>query len=338
MRALPLLIALLLLPLAACGPSTRTVAKTPPLDAGRLDEEITLLGERVYPARLGVAVQNLDGGEAWVRNDQDRYPMQSVFKAPLAAAVLAEVDAGRLSLDEVITIGDMDLSPPLSPIGQAWPAVSRYTVGDLLRRAVSDSDNTAADVLMRRIGGPGAVNAWLTARGVEEIRIDRYERELQPEINGMPSFRPAWRTPEAFGAAMQAVPEAQRRAAQAHYIEDPRDTASAVGTLVFLRKLKTGELVSPASTALLLRLMTQTTTGPGRLKAGLPEGATLAHKTGTSATAFGVTAVTNDIGIVTLKDGRHYAVAVFLIGSPASLKDREAVIAEVMRTVAKATR
>jgi beta-lactamase class A len=203
---------------------------------------------------------------------------------------------------------------------------------------VIGSDNTAADVLMRRIGGPGRVNAWLALKGIRELRIDRYERELQPQTDGMPSFRPAWRTPQAFEAALLAVPEAERRAAQARYLVDPRDTTTAPAMLDFLRKLQTGELLSSKSTALLLSLMTRTTTGPGRLKAGLPEGATLAHKTGTSRTAFGLTPVTNDVGIVTLKDGRKYAVAVFLIDSPGDPAARDKTIADTLRIIVKAAR
>src|SRR5438309_619141 len=80
-----------------------------------------------------------------------------------------------------------------------------YTVDELLFAAVSNSDNTAADMLMRRIGGPGVVTAWLVAQRVFEVRVDRYERELQPEMFGMASFRPAWKGP-GFAAAMATVP------------------------------------------------------------------------------------------------------------------------------------
>ncbi|MDO9335067.1 MAG: class A beta-lactamase [Caulobacter sp.] len=332
MRILILTAALLL---AACGGDTDTVAKTPAIRIKVLDKGITQLADRI-DGRLEVAVQNLDGGEIWARNAEQTFPLQSVFKAPLGAAVLSEVDAGRLSLNEAITIEDMELSPPLSPISQAWPGRTTYTVRELLVAAVRDSDNTAADVLMRKIGGPGALKSWLVEKGIIGLRIDRYERELQVEAVGMPSFRPAWRTPEAFEAARLAVPEADRRAAWAAYAEDPRDTTTASGSLNFLCQLSAGQLVSPASTALLLKLMTETKTGQNRLKAGLPEGATLAHKTGTSGTNFGVTAATNDIGILTLKDGRKYAVVVLLADSPADLKTRERVLATAMRVIGEA--
>jgi beta-lactamase class A len=323
--------------LAACEPPvTRPGAKLPVLDAALLDEEIGVIAQRAQPGILEVAVQNIDGGEMWAWNGDKAFPMQSVFKAPLGAAVLAEVDARRLALNEQITLTEHDISPALSPVADAWPGVATYTVEDLLVRAVGESDNTAADVLMKRIGGPGAVTAWLRDKGLKDLRVDRYERELQPEINGMASFRIGWKGWPAFKAARDAVPEPQRLAARARYLADPRDTATASGALHFLRKLTVGALLSPASTALLLRIMTDSPTGQNRLKAGLPPGARLAHKTGTSATDLGMTAATNDIGVVTLKDGRRYAVAVFLSASPQSEAEREKTIADAMRVIVKA--
>ena len=337
-RTLLSLIALAPIPaLAACEPSMRRKrGRSPELDAAVLDAEIAAIAERAQPGALEVAVQNLEGGEMWAWNGSKAFPMQSVFKAPLGAAVLAEVDARRLDLNEQITLSEHDISPPLSPVADAWPEVTTYTVGDLLVRAVGESDNTAADVLMKRIGGPGAITAWLRDKGVREISIDRYERELQPEANGMDSFRIAWKGWPAFRAARDAVPEAERRAALARYLADPRDTATAVGILNFLRKLAADELLSRASTRRLLAIMTATTTGQNRLKAGLPKGAVLAHKTGTSGTDLGLTAATNDVGIVTLKDGRRYAVVVFLAASPQDEPAREKTIADTMRVIARA--
>ena len=340
MRQLLLIIAALFLAaplLAACEPPMpETGAKTPPLDAALLDRDIATIAEAAQPAMMEVAVQNLEGGEMWAWNGDKAFPMQSVFKAPLGAAVLAEVDAGRLSLDDVITLAEKDISPAHSPIADAWPETATYTVRDLLERAVGGSDNTAADVLMRRIGGPGAVTAWLRAKGIKEIRIDRYERELQPEVYGMESFRIAWKGWPAFETARNGVPEATRRAATARYLADPRDAATASGALTFLRMLSVGELLKPHSTALLLSIMTDSGTGEARLKAGLPRGARLAHKTGTSSTDLGMTAVVNDIGLVTLKDGRRYAVVVFMTGATQDEAAQDKAFADVMRIIVRA--
>ena len=335
MRHLLLLAAVLLV--GACDPGMpQTVSTTPALDAGRLDAMGVDLSARAGEARLGVALMNLESGELWAIRGSERFPMQSVFKAPLGGAVLAEVDAGRLTLDETLTLDDENLSPPYSPVAAAYPGRRDYTVDELLTLAVGASDNTAADLLMRRIGGPGAVTAWLRSQDLSDMRVDRYERQMQPEIAGLESFRPALKTEAAYSAALAETPPEVRRAATARYLQDPRDTTTPRDALLFLSKLARGELLSDASTTRLLKVMEESRSGPNRLAAGLPEGARLAHKTGTARTDLGLNPATNDIGLITLADGRQYAVAVFLSGSTLPEAEREAIIADVARAVSAA--
>lgn len=325
----------LALALSGCEePMPLTASTTPKLDMEGLNRGIVPISQRSRPGVLGAALMNLESGEHWTFNGERPFPMQSVFTAPLAAAVLTEVDAGRLSLDEVVRIAEMDLAPPFSPIAEAWPARQDYTVRELLVAAAGQSDNTAADVLMRRIGGPGALNGWLKEHNVDEVRIDRYERELQPEASGLTPFRPDWRGPR-FMAVRDSLPPELRRAALMRYMADPRDTATPRGMADFLGKLDAGELASPASTQLLLKIMTETTTGPARLKAGFPADARVAHKTGDGATVLGVNPAANDVAIIALKDRRSYAAAVFLSGSTLDDAGRDKVIGDVARLMAK---
>ena len=79
--------------------------------------------------------------------------------------------------------------------------------------------------------------------------------------------------------------------------------------------------------------MTESPTGPRRLKGLLPKDATVAHKTGTSGTRNGINAATNDVGIITLPNGRHVAIAVFVAESPADEAAREEVIAKIAKAV-----
>ncbi len=321
---------------SACGPGEPlTASVTPRLDMDGLNAAMAEIAGRARPARLGVGLTNLDSGEVFSFAGDQPFPMQSVFKMLLGAAALAEVDAGRLSLDERFVLEEEQLSPPFSPIAAAWPARRDYTARELLAAAVSGSDNTAADVLMKRIGGPGAVTAWLDAKRVTEMRVDRYERELQTEAHGLPSFRPAWRTEPVFAAALAMQPQGARLAAMRAYLADPRDTATPRGMLQFLGMLNAGALLSAASTRLLLQLMTDTPTGARRIKAGLPEGAVLAHKTGTSRTDLGLNLAINDVGIFTLSDKRSYALAVFLAGSTLDDVARDALVADVARAAVK---
>ena len=309
----------------------------PVFEVADLTASFQALADRAAPGLLGVAVRDAQTGQTMAFNGDRRFPLQSVFKAPLGAAVLSQVDKGRIRLDEVVTIRDIDLSPPFSPIAEAWPQRTDYTVAELLEAACGASDNTAADVLLKRIGGPGALTAWLALKNITDFRIDRYERQLQPEIAGMGSFRADWRG-GAYGPVLRAVPEATRRKATAAYLGDPRDTATPVAAVRFLAALQAGELISRASSDRLLAIMTATTTGPGRLKAALPAGASLAHKTGGARTDLGMTPASNDIGLYRLKDGRQFAVAVFLSGSTAPDEARDAVIADVGRIVLKAAK
>ncbi|WP_296458251.1 class A beta-lactamase [Phenylobacterium sp.] len=323
--------------LAACEPRMRTTASTTPKIAlAQMTDAVVAIAERARPGVLGVGLSNLESGQVFFFNGERRFPMQSVFKLPLAAAVLAEVDAGRVLLTERVFLLEPQLSVPYSPIAAAWPGRREYTVRELLDAVIVDSDNTAADVLMKRIGGPGALMAWLTAQRVPEVRIDRYEREIQTEANGMASYRPAWRTDAAFAAAREAVPPERRAAAHRAYMADPRDTATPRGMIEFLQRLDKQELVSPASTRTLLQTMARTPRGANRIRAGLPANAFLAHRPGTSGVDLGVSLAHNDVGIFTLPDKRSYALAVFLSGSTLDDAGRDRVIAQVAGAAVKA--
>ena len=327
-----LLIAMASLAASACKRTPMlTASRTPRLDMKRLDREMAGLAVRARPGVLGFGLMNLESGEYWVREGDRTFPMMSVFKLPLGAAALAEVDAARLDLHEVLALTDKDLSPSLSPIAQAWPGRSSYTVDELLVAAVRDSDNTAADVLMKRIGGPGVVTAWLDSQKITEVRVDRYEREIQPDTYAMASFRPEWKEPTAFAAALSTVPPARRRAATLAYMADPRDSSTPRGMLQLLAKLDGGSMLSQASTRRLLTLMGQTTRGADRIRAGLPKNAGFAHRPGTSGTDQGLTAAFNDVGIFTLPDRRSYAIAAFLTGSTAPDPTRAALFADLGR-------
>lgn len=323
--------------LAACEPGLPTTASsTPQIDLKGLDRTVAAIAAQAAPAVLGVGLMNLESAQTYVFNGDRRFPMQSVFKLPLAAAVFAEIDAGRLTPAEPFDVTKADLSTPFSAIGAAWPGRTVYTAQELLQAMVCTSDNTAADILMKRVGGPGAVTAWLVGKHITDIRVDRYERQFQPEVYGMASFRPAWRTDAGFEAARAAVPPATRLAAMRAYMADPRDTATPAAMVAFLQMLNREELISSASTRRLLELMARTQPGAGRLRAGLAKEVFLAHRPGTSGVEQGINAATNDVGLFTLPDRRAYAIAVFLTGSTLDGAGRDAVIARVASAALKA--
>jgi beta-lactamase class A len=249
--------------------------------------------------RVGVGVGVIETGEfEWLAPD-GRFPMQSVYKFPIAMAVLAEVDAGKLKLDQKVTVRKAEFVSPgqRSPIRDAHPDGDfEMPLRELIRYAVSESDGTASDVLLRLAGGPRRVMAFLKSIGVTGVTV--VDTELTLGKNDRAQYR-NWATPR--------------------------------GAVELLKTFHAGKGLSPASRSVLLADLTESPTGPKRIKGMLPPGTVVAHKTGTSNTVSGITAATNDIGIVTLPDGRHLVVAVFVSDSPADEATREGVIARVAR-------
>jgi beta-lactamase class A len=284
-----------------------------------------------FDGRVGVCVQDASGATC-LRADE-RFPLQSVMKLMVGAAVLDKVDRRGWKLDSEVVVYPSDLSVFVQPLAKlVTPAGFRTTIGDLVRRAIVQSDSAATDILVSRLGGPSEVQRFLTNKSVSGIRIDRDERHLQTEIFGL-EWRPEFVDAEILDRAIVAVPEAQRDAAYSRYRADVRDTATPTGMGDFLYAVASGKLLSKASTKHLLEVMQQTNTFPDRLKAGVPKDWSLAHKTGTSNTWKGVTAATNDVGILIAPSGDKIAVAVFISDSAAPAPVRAKLMADIARAV-----
>ena len=276
-----------------------------------LERRIDELG-RGFNGRVGIAVRSID--DHWVTswNGNELSPQQSVSKLWVAITALDAVDRGRVRLDDSVSMSRGDLTLFHQPIAaKILGGGTNMTLGELMFQAITKSDNTCNDKLMRSVGGPEAVRAMLQAKGLDSIRFYNGERSLQSKIAGL-TWSPSYSIGRAFYDARNALPMSVRRAAFNRYIEDPYDGASAIGIVNALARLKRGELLSPESTARLLRIMSQTHTGPNRLKGGLKGGWSLSHKTGTGQVLGSTQAGYNDIGILTAPDGRSYSVAVMI--------------------------
>ena len=328
--------------LAACGPKPLFPRRSSaPLDVKRLDQGFPALADRARPGVFAAGVVNLDTGETWYWNTDRGFPLAGAAQIPLAAAALAQVEARQLGLAERIVFSAPDLSAPFSAINQRWPTPpddysASIPASTLFTLTLIWSDNTAADVLMKCIGGPSGVDAWLQLKAIEGVRIDRYARELAVESVGMPTFRPDWKDAPAFLAARDDVPPPERQAAMDAYLTDPRDTATMPGALALLSKLASGQLLSAGSTAQLVKWMEAARGGERRLRAGLPAGARLAHRAGQAPTDLGFTPVVSDLGIATWPDGRRFAIAAFLAGSTGAEAQREALFADAARLIVAA--
>jgi beta-lactamase class A len=231
--------------------------------------------------------------------DADSHPpMQSVFKLPLALAVLHQVKQEKFSLDQPIKSlpEDRILPKPYSPLQDKYPDASvDVPLRTLLEMTVSLSDNTAADILLRLAGGPKVVSDYVASLGVTGFHLEDGEHALHRD----PSLQYRnWFEPQ--------------------------------GAVKFLRRISDDSPVTAGHTALLLGWM-RPATRSGRLDGDLPNGTVVAHKSGTSGVDNGVAHATNDIGLIALPDGRQLAIAVFVTDSTADHATRERVISRIAR-------
>jgi beta-lactamase class A len=282
---------------------TSGLASALPLNTPCLETKLGILVKN-FRGRVGVCVSDSRSGVSI--NGNRRFPLHSVFNLSAALAVLDAVDKGQLRLDDAVAIGQNETDRGVQPLAK-HASLDRFntTIRDLLFRMIVDSDDAATDSLVKKVGGPSRIQSVLVKKGFKGFKIDRNERDLSAEGRRDQGFRASQR----------------------------RDAGTPIAVANLLQWLANGQLLSRASSALLLEAMTKTRTYPERLRAGVPNGWLLAHETGTSSTWKGITAATNDAGILMAPDASSFVVVVFIAESSASDKDRAALIAEVARAV-----
>lgn len=297
-----------------------------------LEARIAQLG-RAFPGEVGIAVREVDSDWTASWNGGRLFPQQSVSKFWVAITALAGVDSGALRLDQPVTIRRQDLTLFHQPIAaRVGPNGYTTTLENLIFRAITQSDNTCNDAVLRAAGGPRAVRQTLARLNLEGVRFGPGERLMQSQIAGL-QWQPSYSVGRAFYQARAEVPPARRRSAFESYIEDPIDGATPEGIVEGLSRLRRGELLSRASTERLLSIMSQTRTGRQRLTGGLAPGWRIAHKTGTGQVLGSTQAGYNDIGILTSPEGRHYAVAVMIGRTAAPVPERMQLMQNVTRAV-----
>jgi beta-lactamase class A len=316
-------------PIAPPRPAVHSEAQAPAFLRGRVND----LG-RTFNGRVGIAVRSVDEGWTAGWKADELYPQQSVSKLWVSIAALDAVDKGRVRLDDRVSMTRDDITLFHQPIAALIRQNGAYTtsLADLMFKAITTSDNTANDKLMRSVGGPSAVRAMIESKDLGRIRFYNGERALQSRIAGL-IWTPSYSIGNAFYEARDALPLRLRRAAFNRYVEDPYDGAAPSAIVSALARLKRGELLSPQSTQRLLNIMGNTTTGDNRLKGGLQPGWRLSHKTGTGQVLGAQQAGYNDIGILTAPDGRSYAVAVMIKLTSVPLPTRMSLMNNVVRSV-----
>ena len=244
---------------------------------------------------IGFALQDLSTGDTLSIYGDRRFPMQSVFKFPIALAALNEVDKNNLALDQKLTIGKEDLRPGIwSPIEKKYPGGNvQLPLSEIIQYTVAQSDNVGCDLLLKILNGPSVVNQYIHSKGIADIRIQNNEQEMQSswevQFNN-------WVTPKAM--------------------------------IDLLKLFNNKELLLPPTHDFLWETMVATSTGA--IKNKLPKNAVVAHKTGTSGyNKEGLSAATNDVGIILLPNGKRLAFALFVTNSKEAPEVNADVIASI---------
>ena len=231
----------------------------------------------------------------------EHFAMCSTFKLPLAAAVLRMAERGKLRLDEAIPYSEKDMLSH-APVTRLHLAEGSMTVKALTEATQTTSDNPAANLLLRRLGGPAALTAALRSMGARTTRIDRMEPEMNLVLPG-----------------------------------EERDTTTPRDMAQFVARLATGKILKRASREELMAWMVATTTGDKRIRAGLPKGWRAGDKTGT-ATHDLMTDKINDVAVTWPPGRAPMVIAAYYDSSRRSTEigdPDQAVLAEVGRIAAE---
>lgn len=280
-----------------------------------LEKQIAKISEEAK-GKVGAAAVLLETGDAAMLNSDQHFPMQSVYKLPIAMAIMEQVKRDELNLDEKIGVTKADFvrTGMRSPLRDANQNGGEFTVRELIRLSLVESDGTASDVLMRIAGGSAEIRSYLSLLGIQDIKVVNTEKEIGS--NWQTQYE-NWSTPIAAVELLRSLCSAASENPSINGckalvpIDEPNQHFEKMQGFLFE--------------------MANSVPGAKRLKSLMPKGTVVAHKTGTGGTQNGITGATNDIGIIFLPNGNHLAIAVFVSDSPADEKTREAVIAKIAK-------
>ncbi len=248
--------------------------------------------------RIGVAAYDLTSGRSVAVLGDQPFPFASTIKVAIVSTFLEQVDAGRLRLGDLyplmVPVPSRKFDGPVAPVR----AGNSFSADSLITMALTHSNNQATDALLAAVGGPAAVNDWLRRTGNSGIHIDR---DIATLVRDDGAINPATTI-------------------------DTRDSATPMAMVRMLTGLYQGRWLSSQSRNFLLATMERCKTGKNRIRALMPEGATIAHKTGTLSNTA------SDIGIITMPDGRAIALAIYVTGQ-GSKASRDWRIAEIARSI-----
>jgi beta-lactamase class A len=243
--------------------------------------------EKKLGGRLGLAVLDTGSGKAFAYRSDERFPMASTFKLILAAAILNRVDRGEEQLDRLVPYTAEDLLD-WAPVTRARIGEKALSIRDLCAAIIEQSDNPAANLLLKTLGGPAGLTRFARSLGDDVFRLDRDE----PSLN-------------------EAAPG------------DERDTTSPSAMLASMKKLLVGDGLTEGSRSLIVDWMKGCATGKNRLRAAAPADWVAGDKTGT-----GYNGSSNDLAIFWPPNRAPIIMVAYSTGSPLSGPEREAILVE----------
>jgi beta-lactamase class A len=244
--------------------------------------------------RIGLYAKNLVTGVRIAWRAQERFVMCSTFKASLAALVLTRVDRGEDHLEQMVAYGPQDLLE-YAPTARQNLAMGAMSVAEMCEAAVELSDNTCANLLLARVGGPSALTAFWRSTGDSVTRLEHHE----PELNRSPPG-------------------------------DPNDTTTPAAMAGNLQRFTLGEVLSQPSRQRLTNWMLNCKTGNNRLRAGLPKDWRVGDKTGNNGKD-----ASGDISVAWPRPDRPVLIAAYTQGGSPNAAQLEAVFTEIGRMVAR---
>ena len=295
---------------------------------GRLLAEI----ERLAPnsgGTVGVGAIHLETGRAVWFNEDDRFPMASTYKVPIAVQLLSRVDRGEISLADMVELEPTDIHPGSGTISNLFndPGVS-LSLRNLLELMLLISDNSATDLTLTAAGGPDAVNARMSELGVEGLSVNRPTSVLIGDYSGVETPADGRISMVEFRDRAGGVSAPERDAAREAFSTDTRDTSTPRAMAHLLAMTWAGKALGSKNTEVFKDVMLRVQTGTGRIKGVLPPGTQVGHKTGT------IGGTTNDVGYIYLPDNAgHVITVVFVKDSERPVPAREATIAQISRAI-----
>ena len=295
---------------------------------GRLLAEI----ERLAPnsgGTVGVGAIHLETGRAVWLNEDDRFPMASTYKVPIAVQLLSRVDRGEITLADMVELEPTDIHPGSGTISNLFddPGVA-LSLRNLLELMLLISDNSATDLTLTAAGGPDAVNARMSELGVEGLSVNRPTSVLIGDYSGVETPADGQISMAEFRDRAGGVSAPERDAAREAFSTDTRDTSTPLAMAYLLAMTWAGKALGSKNTEVFKDIMLRVQTGAGRIKGVLPPGTEVGHKTGT------IGGTTNDVGYIYLPDGAGHVIAVvFVKDSDRPVPVREAAIAQISRAI-----